>query len=112
MKPLSRRDFLKVGGLAVLGTAGATALTQQGHQHPSTQAVSLDHQPHTMQQADHGDLPGTVGEVNHEANGFNPTDILTNFDWGKESTLPSGQTLREYEMIAINKNIEVLPGLE
>ncbi len=32
MKPLSRRDFLKVGGLAVLGTAGATTLTRNEHQ--------------------------------------------------------------------------------
>ena len=33
MKPLSRRDFLKVGSLAFLGTAGATALTQNNHDH-------------------------------------------------------------------------------
>ena len=33
MKPLSRRDFLKVGGLAFLGTAGATAINQNKHNH-------------------------------------------------------------------------------
>lgn len=52
------------------------------------------------------------GEVNHEANGFDPTDILTDFDYGKVSTLPNGQTLREYEFTAINKNIEVMKGIE
>ena len=36
MKPLSRRDFLKVGGLAVLGTAGATTLTQNRADQPAT----------------------------------------------------------------------------
>ena len=39
MKPLSRRDFLKVGGLAVLGTAGATALTQDKNNHAALKTL-------------------------------------------------------------------------
>ena len=81
MRPLSRRDFLKVGGLAVLGTAGATTFTQKGHNH-ATDHPAEAHTSHVMQQGGHGDLPGTVGEVDHEKNGFNPTDILTDFDGG------------------------------
>lgn len=46
-------------------------------------------------------MPGTVGEVDHEANGFNPTDTLTDFDYGETSTLPNGQTLREYKIVVI-----------
>jgi manganese oxidase len=111
MKPLSRRDFLKVGGLAVLGTAGATSLTQNRHQH-ATNPPEEGHASHALQQGDHGDLPGTVGEVDHEKNGFNPTDILTDFDYGEVSTLPSGQILREYNIVSLNKNIEVIPGIE
>src|SRR5688500_14117436 len=113
MKPLSRRDFLKVGGVAVLGTAGATALAQKTpshqHQHDPLNEVQTSH---LMQQGDHGDLPGTVGEVDHEKNGFNPTDLLTDFDYGEVSTLPNGQTLREYKIVSLNKNIEVVPGIE
>ena len=56
-------------------------------------------------------MPGTVGEVDHAANGFNPTDLLTDFDYGTVSTLPSGQTLREYQFIAQIKDIEVVPGI-
>src|SRR5689334_4501552 len=114
----SRRDFLKVGGIAAfLGTAGVVTLNKNGpntggddghNHHGSAEATPA----HVMQQGEHGDLPGTVGEVNHEKNGFNPTDILTDFDYGTVSTLPNGQTLREYEVIAISKNIEVLPGIE
>ena len=111
MKPLSRRDFLKVGGLAVLGTAGATTLTRNNQQH-TTDRPSQAHTSHVMQQGGHGDLPGTMGEVDHEANGFNPTDTLTDFDYGEISTLPNGQTLREYKIVALNKNIEVIPGIE
>src|SRR3990172_7952249 len=105
MKPLSRRDFLKVGGLAVLGTAGATTLIQKDHK-PSVEAPNKIHSSHVMQQGDHGDLPGTVGEVDHKKNGFNPTDILTDFDTGEVSTLSNGQILREYNIVSLNKNIE------
>src|SRR5689334_12649354 len=105
----SRRDFLKAGGLAVLGTAGVAAVTQvnskEGHNH--TQNVPV------KQHDGHGDgLPGTMGEVNHEKNGFNPSDILSDFDYGKVSSLPNGQTLREYNVISINKNIEIVPNIE
>lgn len=110
MKPLSRRDFLKVGSLAVLGTAGARTLNQVDHKnHNRTHAT-----PPTQHdgQGHYGDLPGTVGEVDHEKNGFNPTDILTDFDYGEVSTLPNGQTLREYKIVSLNKNIEIIPGIE
>jgi FtsP/CotA-like multicopper oxidase with cupredoxin domain len=53
-----------------------------------------------------------VGEVDHVKNGFNPTDLLTDFDYGKVSMLPNGQRLREYEIYAANKMIEVMPGIE
>lgn len=57
-------------------------------------------------------MPMVVGEVDHVANGFNPTDILTDFDGGTVSTLPSGQILREYTVTAFNKLVEIVPGLE
>jgi FtsP/CotA-like multicopper oxidase with cupredoxin domain len=50
-------------------------------------------------------------EVNHAANGFNPTEILRDFDWGKDRRLPGGRTLREYEIVAVDKEIEVAPGV-
>jgi FtsP/CotA-like multicopper oxidase with cupredoxin domain len=48
--------------------------------------------------------------VNHLANGFNPSDTLTDFDYGVSSTLPDGRTLREYRLFAGDKDIEVAPG--
>jgi len=53
----------------------------------------------------------TVGNVDHERNGFDPYKILTDWDTGKTSTLPNGQTLREYEFVAIDKEIEIAPGI-
>jgi len=74
MKPLSRRDFLKVGGLTFLGTAGATTVLTHGQQDHVHQDEDSGQMAHRMQQGGHGDLPGTVGEVDHEKNGFNPTE--------------------------------------
>jgi FtsP/CotA-like multicopper oxidase with cupredoxin domain len=55
---------------------------------------------------------GPVGTVDHRRNGFNPTDILTDFDPGDEvSKDRSGRTVREYEFVAVDKEIEVAPGV-
>jgi len=56
-------------------------------------------------------MPDVNGEVDHTANGFDPTATLIDFDYGKVSLLASGQTLREYEIIATDKDIEVVPGM-
>jgi FtsP/CotA-like multicopper oxidase with cupredoxin domain len=65
---------------------------------------SPPHAVHTM--------PTVVGEVDHARNGFHPTRILTDFDAGKVSLLPNGQTLHEYMLVAQNATIEVVPGVE
>ncbi len=57
-------------------------------------------------------MPAVVGEVDHAANGFNPTKVLTDFDTGMVSTIANGQTLREYTLRVENKTIEVVPGVE
>jgi FtsP/CotA-like multicopper oxidase with cupredoxin domain len=104
-KSLSRRDFLSASALTVLSTAGAVAVAQVG------QRSQVEPQP-PMGHGQHDAMPETVGEVDHERNGFNPSDILTDFDYGNVSKLENGQTLREYTIHAINKTIEVAPGIE
>lgn len=102
---LSRRDFLKAGGLTLLGTAGAAALSQAVQSVKAAPLIQMDHGSHEDAMA------MAVGEVDHERNGFNPTDILTDFDYGKVSTLEDGRTLREYGILSINKDVEVMPGM-
>ena len=68
------------------------------------------------QDGGHGDtLPMThnmvEGEVDPAVNGFDPTAMLTDFDYGTTSTLPTGQTLREYTIIAGEKLIEIAPSV-
>jgi FtsP/CotA-like multicopper oxidase with cupredoxin domain len=49
--------------------------------------------------------------VDHRANGFNPTDMLRDFDWGRTRRLASGRVLREWTLVAGDKEIEVAPGV-
>src|SRR5919106_725110 len=51
------------------------------------------------------------GTVDHAANGFNPTEILRDFDWGKTRRLANGRVLREWTLVASDKEIEVAPGV-
>lgn len=102
---LTRRSFL--GGLA--GLAGGLVATQQWW---STEDRST---AHAQDNGPSGQMPMTYnmvgGDVNVVANGFDPSAILTDFDAGKVSTLPNGQTLREYEIVAGEKLIEIAPGV-
>jgi FtsP/CotA-like multicopper oxidase with cupredoxin domain len=66
-------------------------------------------QPNGHHQA-HGGMV-TVGEVDHARNGFDPSAILTDWDVGEVSTADDGRVLREYEITAIDKEIEIAPGL-
>jgi FtsP/CotA-like multicopper oxidase with cupredoxin domain len=49
--------------------------------------------------------------VDHRANGFNPTEIVRDFDWGRTRRLASGRVLREWTLVAGDKEIEVAPGV-
>jgi FtsP/CotA-like multicopper oxidase with cupredoxin domain len=52
-----------------------------------------------------------VGNVDHAANGFTPEQLLTEFDYGETSTGPDGRPVREWTITAIDKEIEIAPGV-
>ena len=54
---------------------------------------------------------GTVGRVDHAANGFDPSEILRDFDEGKLRRV-AGRTVREFELVGEDKEIEVAPGVK
>jgi FtsP/CotA-like multicopper oxidase with cupredoxin domain len=49
--------------------------------------------------------------VDPAVNGFDPTRILRDFDWGKTRRLAGGRTSREWELVAQDKDIEIIPGV-
>jgi len=104
---MSRRGIL-TAGLGGAGLVGAAALAASFKSAPAAQTPAAPH----VHAAARALMPGVHGEVDHARNGFNPTDILTDFDAGTVSTLPGGQVLHEYTVHAINKTIEVVPGVQ
>jgi len=107
-KAMSRRGFLKgtIGGAATL--AGLQMLrfrrvaAQSGDEDP----------PGGMAHAGPMDeSPGQVGFQMQEDDPHDPAKILTDFDTGQVSTLPDGRTLREYEIIAYDREVEVAKGV-
>ena len=114
----SRRGFL--GGAAGVALAavplGAAANGTGGHgAGPHGSPTSVAGSGHATGVPHGGGVNGPVfgGQrptVDHVANGFNPTDMLRDFDYGRTSTLPDGRTLREWSISATDKDIEVAPG--
>jgi FtsP/CotA-like multicopper oxidase with cupredoxin domain len=102
MGGVNRRDFLKT---ASVGALGAAALARAGV------ASAQEHGDHTFDATLRHGGNMAVGEVDHARNGFSPYEILTDFDAGTISKDASGRTVHEYEFLAVNKEIEVAPGV-
>ncbi len=106
MGGVNRRGFLKrIGAAGALG--GAAVL--QGKEFVRAQmkhSVKHKHGPGM-----HHGGQGAVGTVDHRRNGFTPKQLLTEFDGGEVSKDRSGRTVREYEFVATQREIEVAPGI-
>lgn len=107
---LTRRGFI-LTGVAGAGAVGAAAigLSQESDRMvdgPPTGRAELSTRGHETL------MPGIVGEVDHARNGFDPSALLNDFDGGKVSTGPNGETIRDYQFVIRNQMIEVVPGLE
>jgi FtsP/CotA-like multicopper oxidase with cupredoxin domain len=111
---LTRRSWLQAAGFGSLVT-GVSAWTKalQG------QAAGVPHDAHQSHQSGH--LLGTVGRANPV--GLDPTRYLRNWNFNhlppderakyyRETRQPDGSLLREYEIYAVDREIEIAPGLK
>jgi FtsP/CotA-like multicopper oxidase with cupredoxin domain len=97
---LLRGTFTRRGALtAAAGVVGAGVAARLGDAAP---APSHHHHETAMQ-------PATVDP---EVNGFDPSHILRDYDWGKTRRLAGGRTLRRWELVAEDKEIEIIPGVK
>ncbi|MCH7586712.1 MAG: multicopper oxidase domain-containing protein [Chloroflexi bacterium] len=103
---IGRRQFLKAsaltGGVAAVSAALGTDLNPTAN---LTKSKISDHDNNT-----HGGF-GAVGQVDYARNGFDPSELLYDWDYGEVSELDNGQTLREYTFVAVDKEIEIAPGV-
>jgi len=113
----SRRALL-VGGLVAAGGAVALAKGASSQTAPANDAMA-GHDMSAMQADPYAaPMPGmahgnmmTVGRVDHARNGFDPTPMLTDWDTGTTEVMTDGRTLRIFEVEAVDKEIEIAPGI-
>ncbi len=110
---LSRRSLLLGGGAATIGATticSSKTVAQEGHHNYVTVAKAQSSATVPSHQSAHGAMI-TVGTVDNERNGFDPTKILTDWYTGTLTDLPDGRTLRTFEITAEDKEIEIAPGV-
>ena len=112
MAHLTRRSLL--AGLGPLAAAPVVAKLAAPGAHAADAEAANGHAAHTA----HGSArqhPGArfheTGQVDHRANGFHPTEVLRDFDEG-EVTRVGGRTVRRWTLTAVDKEVEVAPGVK
>jgi FtsP/CotA-like multicopper oxidase with cupredoxin domain len=114
MPRLSRRRLLFCS-LPALGLGGAVH-SAVPHTHPwDTEAkAASEHEGHAVATSpDGGHASFRDGlTVDHGRNGFDPHEILRDFDWGTTRRLASGRVVREWELYASDREIEIVPGVK
>jgi FtsP/CotA-like multicopper oxidase with cupredoxin domain len=104
----SRRGLISGGAVATAGALLAGVATQRHglaqapHPHAGTTAAD----PHQV----HGHMLA-VGDVDNARNGFDPAAMLTDWTTGTVTRLADGRTLRSFEIVGEDKEIEILPGV-
>jgi FtsP/CotA-like multicopper oxidase with cupredoxin domain len=116
MKNLTRRSLFKLAGLGTAAGTGALAsrnISAQVGSHAATGhgGPAMGHGGHLM---------GAVGRVAPGV--FNPTTFLRSWNFSdlpeerrgtfyRETPRPDGTLLREYELVAVDREIEIAPGM-
>ena len=95
MKRISRRQALKRGLLGIAGAASSSSVARA-----SAIDKSAHPDPHALMT---GGIPAGAG--------LDPLKFLRDFDYGTVSRRANGQTVREYRMIAMDRELEVMPGV-
>ena len=106
----SRRQLLIGAGAAAASAPVLRALLpDQGLQDAFAAGAGDHHHPHSAHEG--SAHAGVVGRVDPRVNGFDPSELVRDFDEGRARRLASGRTVREWEIVAADKEIEVAPGV-
>ena len=96
-RKMTRRELLT---RSALGTVGVAATAKAVGAAEKLARLELPHDP---------SLASTVGTVTDAS--LDPMAFLEEFDFGHVSTLPGGQTVRTFEIQAVDREIEIAPGV-
>jgi FtsP/CotA-like multicopper oxidase with cupredoxin domain len=109
MHSITRRSWIRLAGFGSAAAAMLQSRTLGGAQQTHTPAMA--HAAHTM---------GPVGTA--DLSRFNPTDYLRAWNFSelrpeergrfyRETTRQDGSLLREYDLVAVDREIEIAPGV-
>ncbi|HET7038853.1 MAG TPA: multicopper oxidase domain-containing protein, partial [Gemmatimonadales bacterium] len=101
--PLSRRALLTRGALGLAGVAAGSRALIAAERNLEPPALTPPHDAHTPSNA------ATIGMVTNAS--IDPAVFLEQFDYGTVSRVPGGRTVREFRITALDKEIEVAPGV-
>jgi FtsP/CotA-like multicopper oxidase with cupredoxin domain len=104
---LSRRLFL--GSLAAAG-AGASLVPVRGQTTDAPRSAPAHAHAGAPLAHQHG-ANMVVGTVDNARNGFDPHAVIGDFDAGKVVVDPDGRRVREWEVVAVDKDVEIAPGV-
>lgn len=117
---LTRRGFLglSLGGAASLISANILGRTAQAQDEtpvyptPGADATtSMNHSGEMAAMSGHGNMM-LVGAVDHQRNGFDPMQMLVDWDYGSlVGETDDGRPIREYSISAGDVEIEIAPGI-
>lgn len=104
---LTRRRFLGVSAVASASLLTAAGLKAQGQETPEPHPTA-DHDAYTGHS---GMSEMLVGAVDHARNGFDPMQMLVDWDYGTLTESADGAPTREYNIDAGDIDIEIAPGI-
>jgi FtsP/CotA-like multicopper oxidase with cupredoxin domain len=113
---LTRRGLI-AGGVATAGlsvSASGATLLAGGYETPSPSTQLSNDSPEGSHVASGHDAHGnmiSVGDVDPARNGFDPSAMLTDWDTGEVSQWQDGRTLRSFNVLAVEKEIEIAAGI-
>ncbi|MFQ5690647.1 MAG: multicopper oxidase domain-containing protein [Gemmatimonadota bacterium] len=97
---LTRRAWLRLGAAGVAGLSGGAALDFAARGRAGASSGRAD--PVARRDGPSPSLPSV---------GFDPDAFLSEFDYGRVSRGSGGRTVRDYELVALDREIEVAPGV-
>jgi FtsP/CotA-like multicopper oxidase with cupredoxin domain len=110
-----RRSLMRIGAGsgALAGMAAMPLLIPRSSGGAGQSTDATGHEGHHQDDASHeGHSPSsTVGDVDTERMGYNPSTFVRTFDYGDASTMADGTVVREWDIVAVDKEIEIAPGI-
>jgi FtsP/CotA-like multicopper oxidase with cupredoxin domain len=101
--PLSRRALLRRGALGLAGVAAGSRALIAAERNLGADLAPAYHGPHSPSNA------ATTGMVKNAS--IDPAVFLEEFDYGTVTRERGGRTVREFRLTALDRDIEVAPGV-